>query len=704
MLEPRQNRSSGCWKRKTKLEKLLIPCCVILCILTVLFLILYLTKDLDTGEICTTKHCVKASSEILDYADFKANPCQDFYKFTCGSFSKNAVKKQETTPLVTVTDDLKNELKAIIVDPIGHKNPHALVLLKQFYQQCMDEKKIDADESKAFLEAVEELGGWPLMKGGAWDVPKFNWVDWHIKATKLGLPIYGFFTFERVTTAAGNTILKVAGVSKGSGVYLSEARYNRIMTEVMEALNVTDQGGEITKQNYEVVSFKEKIRSLNLGEDSSVKTLEDLLKACPSVPWLKLLNSLAGDMNETFNSNSSVTYGEIDQYCEELDQLLNKTPPRAIANYFIWSILHQTYNYLSIRETYGQVTYETPSRFEICFKDADERFKYVKETVYVRKKTPKVVRDNLNEMIDFMKEVFKKHVEASDWMDDETKKLALAKTEHIQTMIGGDDEMYEPDFFDKLAGLGELNFTSDNIFNMSRERRMSETDHFFRTVYQDEDDDYPGFFDNMLKVNAFFVSPINAMILPAPILSSIFYDYRKPAFMNYGSIGRIIGHEIMHGFEKSGRMIATNDGMKDWWTNATADAYDKKVKCVIERYEKIPFRYRLNGTLTLDENVSDFVGIDVAYEAYLKYVEKYGPEQRIPGVPLTPEQIFWIQTGTWLCFRKLDDSDIDYEEEDEHAIPGFRVQAGARNSLYFAKDFKCPEGSFMNPKKKCRIF
>lgn len=84
-------------------------------------------------------------------------------------------------------------------------------------------------------------------------------------------------------------------------------------------------------------------------------------------------------------------------------------------------------------------------------------------------------------------------------------------------------------------------------------------------------------------------------------------------------------------------------------------------------------------------------------------MEKHGPEEKIPGVHLTPKQIFWVQTGTWLCFRKLEDSDIDYEEEDEHAIPGFRVQAGARNSLHFAKDFDCPVGTFMNPKNKCRI-
>lgn len=168
----------------------------------------------SSNDVCTSKYCVKSAVEILEFADFKENPCQDFYKYVCGSFYKNAVKKQSTTPLVSLTEVLENELKSIVVDPIQKKNPHALVLMKQFYQTCMNEEKIESDQSQAFLKAVDELGGWPLMKGDAWHDSNFSWVDWHIKANKLGLPIYGFFTFERVTTGAGNTILKVSGICK----------------------------------------------------------------------------------------------------------------------------------------------------------------------------------------------------------------------------------------------------------------------------------------------------------------------------------------------------------------------------------------------------------------------------------------------------------------------------------------------------------
>lgn len=115
------------------------------------------------------------------------------------------------------------------------------------------------------------------------------------------------------------------------------------------------------------------------------------------------------------------------------------------------------------------------------------------------------------------------------------------------------------------------------------------------------------------------------------------------------------------------------------------------------------FSLQLNGTLTLEENIADFVGADIGYEAYKIWVKKHHTEKMLAGVPLTPEQIYWVQTATNFCFRKLDDNDVDYEEEDAHGIPAFRVQGPARHSVHFAEAFNCASGTFMNPPDKCQI-
>ncbi|KAL3285785.1 hypothetical protein HHI36_000309 [Cryptolaemus montrouzieri] len=724
MLEPNRNRANGCWKRKTDLEKKLIFGCCVLFVIALWFAVLYILKissESRSNDECTTKNCVQAASELLEFVDLKEDPCVHFYRYVCGGYYKHAVKRERTSPFITINKEFKNEMKSLVVDPVKKKDSHANVLLKQFYHECMNESKIDHDNNRAFMKVINDLGGWPLLNGSAWNNSTFNWADWYIKAKSLGLPVFGFFTFTKVNSAKGNPVLKIEGPSENTDVSLGEYSYNEAMKEIVEALGVTDFR---EKENEEVMKFIKKLKKFeerkNLGDRFkgilkhlltfnsndrlAVVTVQDLIGACPTVPWLNLLNTLAG--GTYYNTSSEVAFGDIKDYCESLEKLIKSTNPSTIANYYVWSIIHQTHQYLSrdIRNAYGSIKWTYKPRFDLCFEQADTRFKYVKETVYVRKRTPKEVRDKLSEMIDIMKEIYVEHLKKCDWMDDVTRVTAIRKAKAIESLIGGTDELYEVDSFDKVLGVDGFTFTNDNMFQMLQEKNLKETRNFFTTVYDDSEDDWPSFFKNVIQLNAFFVQSLNAMILPAPILSSIFYNQKMPAFMNYGSIGRVIGHEIMHGFEKSGRYVVTDsDQIQDWWTNATADAYDKKVQCAIDEYERIPFRYRLNGTLTLDENLSDFVGIDIAYEAYMRYVKKHGTEKKLPGINLTPEQIFWVQTGTFLCFRKLDDDVVDYEEEDEHAIPQFRVQGGARHSLYFAKDFNCPEGSFMNPKEKCRI-
>ncbi|KAK9873716.1 hypothetical protein WA026_002072 [Henosepilachna vigintioctopunctata] len=593
-------------------------------------------------------------------------------------------------------------MKSIIVDPIKKTDSNSNVLLKQYYHECMNETKIDKEANKAFKKAIEELGGWPLLDGSSWNASNFNWVEWYIKSKELGLPVYGFFRFTRIETDANYTVLQVSAQPR---LDLNKLDYNLAMKQVLEALGVKDFR---KTENEEVFEFIKSVRGLLYPTEDieSVNTIENLIKECSFVPWLKILNSFAAHETE-FNKSSEVAFSDIQTYCEQLSDLLDGTSSRTIANYYVWSIIHNMHKFMSrdVRKAYGVIIGKNNDRYSVCFKEADSRFRYLKETIYVRRKTPEVVKKQLTYMIDLMKETFIEHLKVCDWMDDITKTAAIEKTELIENVIGGDEELYDPEKFDEILGLDKFRFTSDNIFEMAREKRIKETRHFFKTLYGSRGENWGSFFRNAVNLDAYFVQHINLMILPAPMLSSILYDYRAPAFMNYGSIGRVIGHEIMHGFQKTSRkVILDNDKTIDWWTNATADAYDEKVKCLIEEYENLPFRYKLNGKLTLDENISDFVGIDVAYETYLKYIGIHGTEKKLPGLSLTPEQIFWIQTGTWLCFRKLDDKRIDFERENSvHAIPMFRVEGGAKHSKYFAKDFNCPVGSPMNPRKKCRI-
>lgn len=115
---------------------------------------------------------------------------------------------------------MENEKKAIIVDPILHKDSPSNVAMKKFYQACMNETRIDADKDANFWEAINALGGWPFINGSDWDGSSFNWLDGHIKSVQLGVPVIGFFRFRPAKASDNTTILKVSKLDVWSSKFL----------------------------------------------------------------------------------------------------------------------------------------------------------------------------------------------------------------------------------------------------------------------------------------------------------------------------------------------------------------------------------------------------------------------------------------------------------------------------------------------------
>lgn len=726
MPDPAAREKEQCWRRRTGLEKKLIFGASALGVFAlVLLLVFYFQKSCDEPqEECNTKSCVKAAAEILEFVDLKADPCHNFYKFACGSFVKNAVKKDNPSPWESTRTLFENEMKALVVDPISVNDTNTHVSMKKFYRECMNTTKIEDDENETFMNALNELGGWPMINGSDWKGSDFNWAEWYIKAKKMGLPALGLFHFTKLSPG----ILRVGGPNLEVVHYNSKSTFRKLMRGISEAFSAPEESDDYNQlfklvdtfydHRYELHTMfddddeheidDDEEQEANDDDDDDVeettepKTIANLTELCPNVPWLHILNNISGNSSQ-FDDSSKVFYSNslMEKYCLKLDSLLKDVKPEVFANFYIWTIITNAHKYMTkdVRRVYEDIESEESDRFQVCYDSIDESFKYVKETVYIRRKTFPKVRNDLFEMIRIIKELFIERLKKCDWMDATSKAKAIKKAKAIEHMVGADDFLYDVEKFDRILGFDNFNFTSDNIFRMYMELLLKQDHTFFAKLDEDDEDDWPSFFDNAVEVNAFFLPSANAMIIPAPILTSIFYNWKFPAFMNYGAMGSTVGHELTHGFTQSSREF---EG-EDWWTNTTEERYTKKIKCIIDEYESIPFRYRLNGTMTLEENIADFVGADVGYEAYKTWVNTHSPEKKLAGVPLTPEQIYWVQTATNFCFRKLDDNSVDYEEKDEHGIPAFRVQGPARHSLHFAEAFNCPVGSFMNPKEKCVI-
>lgn len=112
----------------------------------------------------------------------------------------------------------------------------------------------------------------------------------------------------------------------------------------------------------------------------------------------------------------------------------------------------------------------------------------------------------------------------------------------------------------------------------------------------------------------------------------------------------------------------------------------------------------MNGINTQGENIADNGGIKEAYLAYNKWVERNGEEAYLPGLRYTGRQMFWVSAASIWCSKTRNEELQQLVVTDEHAPDKYRVIVPLSNMEYFAKDFKCPVGSKMNPEKKCRVW
>ncbi|KAF5282082.1 hypothetical protein FQA39_LY00607 [Lamprigera yunnana] len=204
-------------------------------------------------------------------------------------------------------------------------------------------------------------------------------------------------------------------------------------------------------------------------------------------------------------------------------------------------------------------------------------------------------------------------------------------------------------------------------------------------------------------VNAYNYFSDNSITVPMAILTYPFYNLGLD-FLNYGAIGSVLGHELTHGFDNIGRKFDKHGNYKQWWSNKTIETFEDKTHCFIDQYGQFSFpgvSDKINGEQTLGENLADNGGLNHAYHAYKNYLKRHGEESRLPGFQgFSTDQMFFIAFGSIWC-ETLELESIKYQiQHDEHCPSRLRVLGTLQNSEEFSDAFKCSPGMAMNPNRK----
>ena len=182
------------------------------------------------------------------------------------------------------------------------------------------------------------------------------------------------------------------------------------------------------------------------------------------------------------------------------------------------------------------------------------------------------------------------------------------------------------------------------------------------------------------KVNAYNNSAKNEIVFPAGILQPPFFYPEGDDAINYGAIGAVIGHEIIHGFDNSGRKFDAKGNQVDWWTAEDAKQFDEGANCIIKQFDGyvVDADVHQNGALVQGESIADLGGLTIAYRAYKKSLEGKPAPAPIDG--LTGDQRFFVANGRiWASNHRPEFARL-MAQTNEHPLGRFRVDRNGRRT------------------------
>ena len=305
--------------------------------------------------------------------------------------------------------------------------------------------------------------------------------------------------------------------------------------------------------------------------------------------------------------------------------------------------------------------------------------------MYVNRYFPESSKQKMLALVENLRTALGEHIDALDWMSDETKVRAREKLAAFTVKIGYPDKWKdystlditpEKTYYENLRSASAW-YVKDNMDKLGKPTDKTEWGMTPQTV------------------NAYYNPTTNEICFPAAILQKPFFDPEADDPVNYGGIGVVIGHEMSHGFDDQGSMFDAVGNMVNWWTaedKAKFDALGDKLAAQFDEVEVLP-GVHANGRYTLGENIGDHGGLSIAYTAMENALKVSGKTQPIDG--FTPAQRFYLSYGCIWAQNITDQEKARLTNLDPHSLAENRVNVSLRNFQTFFDAFDIHEGDPM---------
>ncbi len=583
--------------------------------------------------------------------DTTAQPGTDFYQYACGGWMVNHPLTDEYSQYGSFTILAENNRKQIqgLIEELSAQQHEAGSVAQKvgtLYKVAMDSVKLNQEGIAPIKAELEEIAALKDKKevyallGSLERRGITSYLGTGVGADQLNSDINAVYTGQ-------------AGLSMGERDYYLAT--DEATTKIREAFKV-----HVVKM-YQLAGFDE--ATAQKGRDIVMDVETRLAQAFRSMVELRdpHANYNKMDMDQvkkqyaTFNWDAYLTNLGLKNVQEiivqqpealaEAAKILDTLPADQQALYLQWKLIDHAASFLS--DNIVEQNFDFYGRTMSGSKEMQPRWKRSVSTVsgvlgeavgqmYVEKYFPAAAKERMVTLVKNLQTALGERIQNLTWMGDSTKAKAMEKLATFHVKIG---------YPDKWKDYSTLEIKDDSYYaNIERATVWASDEQMAKAGKPVDKEEW---LMTPQTVNAYYNPTTNEICFPAGILQPPFFDMNADDAFNYGAIGVVIGHEMTHGFDDQGRQYDKEGNLKDWWTAEDAERFNERAQVMVNFFDSIQVApgVHANGKQTLGENIADYGGLQVAYQAF----KKATATQPLPTVDgLTPEQRFFLAyAGVW---------------------------------------------------------
>ncbi|XP_031353622.1 endothelin-converting enzyme 1-like isoform X2 [Photinus pyralis] len=592
--------------------------------------------------------------------------CADFYDFACRAWANVTVPYNHSVwnNWEIITKKVNRQLEDLLIadERLGNA--------RQMYMVCIQDDHPHRNVH-VLQTLLKDLGGWPVVFS-AWNEKGFEWERTVAQVIRtLGVyPLLKIHVFVDLQSTMRHTLYVEQGESNLPPAIFTH-RHQHLLGEYKKWISNTlshlypDIQLNFTTQIVQMIDFECALSNLTIFKNKHDAIDKVQLSKRFALNWKTLFKTL-------FHNQS--TFGEkiivrSPQYIKELVRLISATDKRTIANYIMWTVVRAlsrdvTDHLRALNFQMNHVVFGLRADYSRHFECTKEVMEYM-DVVLIKSYTHRYIPDGafiaIRNMIINIKTHFIKILNENTWLDNSTKKDLIEKVAAIKHVIAFNNEI------DRQAQqLRKLTLSNNHLLNVIKLCS-------FKSRYNLENLNRKVNFkwtDSLFEVNAYYSVLQNTIFIPVGMLESPFFNLSAPIAYNYGALGSIIGHEISHALDTSGRHADKNGNVGNWWQSEAIRIYNEKTNCFAEQSGA-------SEDLSLGENIADNVGLRISFNA-LSDLERKGNK--------LGEQLFFMSFAQVWCEARGTN-----EIEDEHAPAKVRVLTTLNNRNEFFNSFHCPQ-------------